>query len=104
MPVEMMQNLQTLQTLLSWAFGVGAFLLTVLVGLVAYVFTSLKKDVEKVATGVTELHIGRVKLMHREDCRATVDYLNRRLDEQDAVAHEISERLSFVEGMVGVES
>lgn len=100
MPVEMMQNLQTLQTLLSWAFGVGAFLLTVLVGLVAYVFTSLKKDVEKVSLSVTGLHIGRAKLVHKDECRIAVARFQHCLDEQDASLDELSDRVAALEASV----
>lgn len=85
------------ETVLTYALISLGFLLTLLIGLVVYVFVSLKSDVKSVGFEVGELNRNRAKLMHREDCRATTNRLHERLDEQEESIQSLGERMTRVE-------
>lgn len=86
-----------IETVLAYALTAVGFLLTLLIGLIVYVFTSLRADVKGVALEVGELNRNRPKLMHKDDCRATTGRLHERLDEHEENLHTLGERMTRVE-------
>lgn len=92
-----------IETVLAYALTAFGFLLTLLIGLVVYVFTSLRADVKGVAFEVGELNRNRAKLIHREDCRATTNRLHERLDEHDENLQTLGERMTRVEARMEIK-
>lgn len=84
-------------TLLAYSLAVIGALLTMLIALVVYVFFSLKGQVRDLAVDMNALTHSHLKMMHKEDCRATAGRVHTRLDEQDAQLHELNERMTRVE-------
>lgn len=85
------------ETVLAYALGVIGTLLLMLISLVVYVFRSLKGEVLGVKGDIGELSRNRAKLVHKDECRATVSRVHDRLDEHDAQIHELHERMARVE-------
>lgn len=85
------------ESLLAYALGMIGALLGLLIGLVVYVFVSLKSEVKSVATEVATLNVGRIKLIHRDDCRSTTDRIHERLDGQMETIRNLDTRLSVLE-------
>lgn len=89
-----------LETLLAYALAVIGALLTMLIGLVVYVFVSLKSEVLGVKTDIGELSRNRAKLVHKEECRATTTRIHDRLDECEADLHQLNERMARAETLL----
>ncbi len=93
----------SVETLLTYALAMIGGLLGMNLGLVVYVFQSLKTEVRSVATEVSDLHRNRAKLVHRDDCRVLTERVHARLDEQEAHIHDLNERLARVETTLDLE-
>lgn len=93
----------SVETVLAYALGIIGALLTMLIGLVVYVFLSLKGEVRGVAADVTSLTRNRVKLMHRDDCRSTTQRLQEQLDEQQEEINELAQRMTRAETLLDAD-
>lgn len=96
-------NGMPVETLLACVLGIIGALLTMLIGLVVYVFLSLKGEVRNVASEVNELSRNRAKLVHKDDCRATAQRVHTRLDEFDATLQDLNGRMTRVETTLEME-
>lgn len=91
---------EMLEPLLAASVGLIGFLLSLLIALVAYVFISLRGEVRELAEEISELHDKRARLVHRDDCRITIDRIHDRLDEQDASIHQLHQRVARTETLL----
>lgn len=89
--------LDVLETILAWALSSIGVLLTMLIGLVVYVFLSLKGEVLGIKSDISELSRNRAKLVHKDDCRETAQRVHARLNETDAQLLDLTERMTRVE-------
>ena len=85
------------EAVLTYALSVIGVLLSLLIGLVVYVFVSLKSEVKGVAKEVGDLNKNRVKLVHKDECHATIGRMHSRLDEFETAQHELATRMVRVE-------
>lgn len=94
MPIDAVQ----METLLGWAVGVIAFLVTTLFGLLAFIFMLLKKDVSEIGPQLQELLARLAHLVHKDECRTDMRAIRQHMDEVDAQMDEFNTRLSRIEG------
>lgn len=83
--------------MLPYALSIIGVLLSLLIGLVVYVFVSLKSEVKGVAKEVGDLNKNRVKLVHKDECHATAGRMHSRLDGVEAAQYDLATRMVRVE-------
>lgn len=88
------------ETVLAYALCLIGTLLSMLIGLVVYVFHALKIQVQSVAADVNSLTRNRVKLMHRDDCRNNTQHLQEQLDEHQEQLVELTNRMTRAETLL----
>lgn len=92
-----------IETILTYAQAIIGVLLSMLIALVVYVFLSLKGQVQSVAADVSSLTLGRAKLMHKDDCRATMQRFQGQLDEQQEYILQLANRVTRTETLLEIE-
>lgn len=87
----------SLETVLAYALAMIGMLLSLLIALVVYVFMNLKSEVLGVKGDIGELSRNRAKLVHKDECRDSVQRVHARIDEHDAQLLELNERVARME-------
>ena len=90
----------SLETLLAISVSIIGALLVLLISLVVYVFLTLRQEVRGIASDLSELNKHRVKLVHIDTCRLTVNRIHERLDDCEETVQGLSERVARTESLL----
>lgn len=93
----------SVETVLAYALCIIGVLLTMLIGLVVYVFQALRNQVQSVASDVNSLTRNRVKLMHKDDCRTNTQHLQEQLDDHQEQLVELTTRVTRAETLLQLD-
>ena len=94
MPVDMV----SLESMLGWAIAIIAFLVGILLALLAFIFKTLKGDVAALGPQLKELLVRLARLVHKDECRDDMQAIRQHQDELDAQMDQLNTRVSHLEG------